>query len=288
VVVKVQETGGQLGALEVDHLGIGGFDISASNLGDDSFAFDQQPGGNRVRGLGVQQRRVLEQRSGQAMILAGRWTEETREMRRPFTTIVTSAQGAGSRFVWEPPKWSQSLPTEQDLEILSRKLTQLKLAYDQYFLGSRPREPIQQRDEIQKAVVIYSNQPMQNTMLRFKFSAINFRYQAFNRQWTETLRKIERGTYERHQFRAKLHERPTGLPPQPVATPTNERREIYDSYVKARRSCGHPIDQLSPQKLDAILDKQKAALCERFGDCEVTFRVVVEDGKAKLKARRTA
>jgi hypothetical protein len=179
------------------------------------------------------------------------------------------------------------LPTEQELEILSRKVTQLKLAYDQYFLGSRPREPIQQRDEIQKTVIIYSNQHIQNTSLRFKFSSINSRYQACKRQWTETLRKIERGTYERHQFRAKLHERHTDPPPQPSPTPPNERREIYDSYVEARRSCGQPVERLSPEKLDAILDKQKAALRERFGDCEVKFRVVVEDGKAKLKARRT-
>jgi hypothetical protein len=180
------------------------------------------------------------------------------------------------------------LPTEQELEILSRKLTQLKLAYDQYFLGSRPREPTQQRDEIQKTVLIYSNQHIQNTSVRFKFSSINSRYQACKRQWTETLRKIERGTYERHRFRANLHERQPNPPAQPVSPAPNDRRDIYDSYVEARRSCGQPVERLSPAKLDAILDKQNAALREQFGDCEVKFRVVVEDGKAKLKARRTA
>ena len=116
------------------------------------------------------------------------------------------------------------MPTEQELEILSRKLTQLKLAYDQYFLGSRPREPTQQRDEIQKTVLIYSNQHIQNTSVRFKFSSINSRYQACKRQWTETLRKIERGTYERHRFRAKLHERGPGPPAQQSNCQVGDRR----------------------------------------------------------------
>ncbi len=179
-----------------------------------------------------------------------------------------------------------SLPTEQDLAILSRKLNQLKLAYDQYFLGARPREPIQLRDEIQKTVIVYSNQSIQNTAVRFKFSSINSRYQAFRRQWTETLRKIELGTYERHRFKAKLHEANAGSP-SPADAP-NDRREIYDTYLEARRSCGQSVERISADKLDAILDKQKAALREQFGDCEVKFRVVIEDGKAKLKARRSA
>lgn len=181
-----------------------------------------------------------------------------------------------------------SLPTEQDLEILSRKLNQLKLAYDQYFLGARPREPIQLRDEIQKTVIVYSNQSIQNTAVRFKFSSINSRYHACKRQWTETLRKIELGTYQRHRFKAKLHEGNAGSPsPADAATP-NDRREIYDTYLEARRSCGQSVERISADKLDAILDKQKAALREQFGDCEVKFRVVIEDGKAKLKARRSA
>ena len=77
-------------------------------------------------------------------------------------------------------------------------------------------------------------------------------------------------------------------PARPESPAPSDRREIYDSYIEARRSCGQPVERLSPAKLDAILDKQKAALQEQFGDCEVKFRVVVEDGKAKLKARRTA
>jgi len=178
------------------------------------------------------------------------------------------------------------VPTEQELEILSRKLNQLKLAYEQYFLGSRPREPQQLRDEVQKAVIVYSNEAIQNTALRFKFSSINSRYQAFKRQWGETLRRIEDGTYERHRFKAKLRERAAApLERSRPAATSKDRSDIYGAYLEARRSCGEPVDDLSRQKLDAVLDKQEAALRQRYGDREVEFRVVVENGRAKLKAR---
>ena len=101
------------------------------------------------------------------------------------------------------------------MEILSRKLMALKLAYEQYFLGSRPREPILLADEVKKLVVVYANQTIQNTALRFKFNSIVSRYQAFKRQWTDTLRRIENGTYERHQFKAKLHKRPAACGASP-------------------------------------------------------------------------
>ena len=177
------------------------------------------------------------------------------------------------------------MPTEEDLEALSRKLTSLKLAYDQYFLGSRPREPAMLADEVRKLVVVYSNQAIQNTAMRFKFNSIVSRYQAFKRQWTETLRKIESGSYARHQFKAKLHER-AAAPPEPVARSVQDRKEIYQAFVEARQACGQSVADLTTAKLDDILDRQERELRKRYGNSQVRFKVVVENGKAKLTASR--
>ena len=43
---------------------------------------------------------------------------------------------------------------------------------------------------------------------------------------------------------------------------------------------------LTPAKLESILAKQREQLRSRFGEAEVSFRVAIEDGKAKLKASR--
>jgi hypothetical protein len=179
---------------------------------------------------------------------------------------------------------------EEDLKVLDNKINQLRLAYERYFLGSRPREPAMERAEVDKLITIYSNTPIQNTALRFKFGSICSRYQAFKRQWNDTLRKIDQGTYERHRFKADLHRREPemGAPPPDESTlgVPADSTELFAAYVEARQACGQSVENLSPEKLQSKLGAQERLLRRRYGDVEVRFRVVVERGKAKLKVAR--
>jgi hypothetical protein len=123
--------------------------------------------------------------------------------------------------------------------------------------------------------------------MRFKFNSIVSRYQAFMRQWTETLRKIEDGSYARHQFKANLHQHPAA-PPDPVARAPQDRKDVYAALVEARQACGQDVASLTPKKLDEILDHQERELSKRYGSDAVRFKVVVENGKAKLTASRAS
>lgn len=178
---------------------------------------------------------------------------------------------------------------EEDLQILDVKLKQLRLDYEQYFLGARPREPGMLRSEVQKLVIFYSNTAIQNTAQRFKFQSLCSRFLTQRRQWDLTLRKIEEGTYERHIFKANLHARSSerttarGLPAPALNTgPANP--DLFDSYLDACRSVGQPTTGLTRERLAQVMDQQRDALRQQYGCSEVKFRVVVESGKAKLKA----
>lgn len=180
----------------------------------------------------------------------------------------------------------------EDLVVLDNKLKQLKFEYEQYFMGYRPREPVMLRGDVQKLVSRYSNTGIQNTALRFKFNNLCSRLFALRRQWDETLRKIEAGTYERHVFKANLRDRErtaASVSPAPPGTrEPNETTEggsdLFDAYRKAKGACGEDVSALSREKLDHILARQRDAIRAKTGCAEVRFRVVVEDGKAKLKA----
>jgi hypothetical protein len=186
------------------------------------------------------------------------------------------------------------VPDEEELRVLDQKLKQLKLDYDRYFLGSRPREPVVLRSDVEKLIAIYSNQAITNSGLRFRFSSLCSRYQALKRQWSEILRQIEQGTYARHRFKAVLHERVRGAPveaPQAEAAEPLELGEpvgvaLFDEYRAARERCGQETRNLSPASLARVLAEQREALRARFGDAEFRFRVVIEDGRAKIKASR--
>ena len=180
---------------------------------------------------------------------------------------------------------AQAQSVEEDLTVLVAKMNQLKREYDQYFLGTRPREPALLAGEVRKIIAMLTNSTFQNTAMRFKFNSIVSRYQAFKREWTDTLRKIEAGTYARHQFKAKLHERPA-QPVEPTAPPAQDRKDVYEAFVEARQACGQSVADLTASKLDQLLDKQERELRKRYGDSQVRFKVVVENGRAKLTASR--
>jgi Ethanolamine utilization protein EutJ (predicted chaperonin) len=44
------------------------------------------------------------------------------------------------------------------------------------------------------------------------------------------------------------------------------------------------VDKLSIEMVAATIEKSKAALIARLGTTDLVFRVVVEDGKPKIKA----
>lgn len=176
---------------------------------------------------------------------------------------------------------------EEDLRLLDTKLKQLKLDYEQYFCGSRPREPHMLRQEIQKQIVILSQTPIQNTALRFRFNSINSRFQAWKRQWDNTLRQIEAGTYQRHVFKANLRDGSSA--PAGGAKPRGPRDggaspELFEAYREAARACGQDVSRITPEKLERVVASQRDSLRARLGCDDVDFRVVVQNGKVKLKA----
>jgi hypothetical protein len=177
---------------------------------------------------------------------------------------------------------------EEDLNLLDARLKQVRVEYEQYFLGTRKREPQLVRGEVQKIISYYANVPIRNTGHRFRFNNLRSRFFAFRRHWDDTQRKIEDGSYERHRFQADLHERERGVRREaagPGPPPgRDDLDQLFEAWLEARTRAGQPTAGLSRERLAAQLEQQTAAIRERFGTSEVRFRIVVEDGRAKLKA----
>jgi len=178
--------------------------------------------------------------------------------------------------------------TGTHIEKLDLKLAQLCREYEQYFLGLRPREPSHLRGEVRALIARLSERKVANTAVKFRLGSLSSRYQAMQRRWDETLRRIDAGSYERHQFRATLHERAgSASAPRPAAP--KHAGDLFDRYRDARLACGQSTQGLSSEQLSRSLEAQRQKLRERFGaDREFQFRVASEEGRAKLKARRIA
>lgn len=175
----------------------------------------------------------------------------------------------------------------EDLQQLDIKLKQLAFQYEQYFLGSRPREPVLLRGDVQKVVTRYSNTGIQNTALRFRFNNLCAKYFALRRRWDQIVREMEDGTYQRHVFKANLREREQAEVGDEVpqrSRASKPKSDLFEDYVRARESCGEDVASVTRAKLDRLVEQQRAAIQKKYGCEEVRFRVTVEKGRTKLKA----
>jgi hypothetical protein len=142
---------------------------------------------------------------------------------------------------------------------------------------------------VQKLFTVFQNVPIPNTAARFRFNSLCARFFALRRQWDETLRKIEEGTYARHLFKADLHARERVKPLTPAApaaarAEADASRDLFDAYKEACTSCGQEVGAMTRDRLSDVLRKQEEELRRRYGCSEVRFRVAVEDGKVRVKA----
>jgi hypothetical protein len=176
----------------------------------------------------------------------------------------------------------------EDLFMIETHLKELITRYEQYFMGLEKREPIKASEELDKLVRRYATTPINNTMYKHRYNNLVARLSSYRQHWNRILREIEEGRYSRDRFRAKLHESRNSTvalsrPEQPAAKDT-ELDRIYAELVEARRNCKLSIDGMTRQQLAETLDKQRPLLTQKLGTNEIQFRVVVENGKPKIKA----
>jgi hypothetical protein len=188
---------------------------------------------------------------------------------------------------------------QEDIALLERQIRELKVKYEQYFAGIEKREPIKDREAVAKLIRQYSGVTLTNTGQAFRLNQVTASFSALNAYWTRICQQIEDGTYQRDKFKLKLKERdaPTGRSregangaegPARFREGTDpggrELQTLYAQLIAAKKQAGETVAGLKPETLAALIKQQVPQITRKFGCAAVEFRVVVEGGKAKLKA----
>ncbi len=181
---------------------------------------------------------------------------------------------------------------KEDLEILDVKLTRLKVEYEHYFMHILKREPLRLRDDVDRLIRRWSGLPITNTALKFKYHSLVARCNTFKYYWSRTLRAIEEGTYERRAeggAMAKvasveaLREKSKKAPPEaPAQKGEAALKEVFQSYIEARKKCNQPTKGLTLEKVKTGIEGQKKKLESKYGTNELDVKVYIKDGTAKL------
>ncbi|MBI5826376.1 MAG: hypothetical protein HZB22_01390 [Deltaproteobacteria bacterium] len=181
----------------------------------------------------------------------------------------------------------------EDIDVLDAKVARLKVEYEQYFLRVIKREPLPLREEIDRMVLLYSNQNITNTSLKFRFNSIISRYNSYKQYWTRVLRAIEDGTYWRKAeggfegAAAMPVKEPVGAPvregsPAARHTPDGEISDVYTKYIEARKACNEPIDGISYDMIARTIEQHRQKIESQYKTKDLELKVYIKDNKARL------
>lgn len=209
---------------------------------------------------------------------------------------------------------------DEDLNQLEKDVRQIKIEYEQYFGGGRPRPPSDTQWRIESLIKRYSDRVAQmNFGQRFRFNNLAQTWAKYQDVFRKRLKKKEEGTVERHYGaaareieaqRAKSRpESPPPPPPPPAASagdtakraaaardtaytmaysdPAKEAdkvKELYKVLLEAKKKAGEKTDTLTLDNFQKFVQSKTEQLKQK-GTSEVEFAVSVEGGQVKLKAR---
>lgn len=186
---------------------------------------------------------------------------------------------------------------KEDLDILDSKINKLKADYEQYFVKTLKKEPTALRDEIDRLILRYSNQQINNTSLRFRYSTLTSKYTSYKQFWNRILRQIEEGTYERGAaFGAKMsavpvipepNQRPeaalfSGGPKEELSANENKFKTVYQQFMGAKKNAGESAADMSYEKFTQAIIQQTEKIKKDMKCSDVEYKVVVKDGKTKI------
>ena len=173
----------------------------------------------------------------------------------------------------------------EELDLLEKKFVQLKLSYDQYFLGlgTVKIEPSRERDDLQRKIAIITNVVINNTGLKFKFQSFVGKFNSYSALWSRQMRLKEEGklfaaqSIKTEQVINKLSE----LEPKASDEWTNERIDKLFNKVNDV-SLGLNGKQFSKNQLKGFIEKSIIDIRSKYNKDVIDFNVVVKDGKIKF------
>jgi len=168
---------------------------------------------------------------------------------------------------------------QQKLDELAAEMRELEMLYERYFSGEEKREPLKQRSELERKLRRLTNRRIIKTDLRFRFESLSCRYHTYATRWNRVQRLMDEGKYQR-TLDLRTSKDPGTQPKSDTSC-----AELYDSLISAHRKCSLASPPPGRTQFSAFLERQKAQIKERFGKREVEFKVVIENGKPKLRAK---
>jgi hypothetical protein len=171
------------------------------------------------------------------------------------------------------------------LNQLEHDMKHLEITYEQYFLGMEKRSPELLRQKITLRMRKMLNHYIPQIDLRYRLQSMSSRFNSYTGYWDRIQRQIDEGKYERHTARIQRYAKANSphqdfTEARPAVDPVDS---LYEDLVDAHQRCH--LRPPNRAQVVSFLAKQEETIKQRFGDKQVDFVVVMEEGKPKIKVR---
>jgi hypothetical protein len=191
---------------------------------------------------------------------------------------------------------------DTELQGLEKALRNLNAQYDAFLYGSTHKPPLEVRRRVSQQIRRLSTTESESPADRFRFQALQVRYNALRERWDRLQSEKEAGRRPgiySHFVRlgGSETERPPVLPNAREAASVREgeetgtrpaedpERELFRRYIEARRGRGEDVAGLRFNRFAEKLAQQREKLKQHFGDTEIVFDVAERDGRIRLIAK---
>ena len=169
---------------------------------------------------------------------------------------------------------------EAALQDFSRRVEQLRITYERFFMGIDRVPPNPDRQKLERDL---RNSPLmrsRNTALRFQFNNVRQRMLSYARYWDRIMRLIEEGKFRRERNALAGSGAPAG-PPAEEGGAGDRNRALYERWKAAHAKSGTE-SKTSFESFAAKIEAQRERQKQAKGWKDVDFDVRLEAGKVRL------
>lgn len=175
---------------------------------------------------------------------------------------------------------------KQDLDELEKKIEQLKVDYEKFFVGIINVEPLSLKNQIQQIIRKYASKLNQinNVMLVFRYKNLTARFLTYQEYWNRILKLIEEGKNPKDYRRLATYKKP--LITKLQETEQDVYKKLYDEYVNILKK-----QKKEPPSLDVFkqnIQKYEQNIKSKYGDnAEANFSFEETETGVKIKTKIT-
>lgn len=183
---------------------------------------------------------------------------------------------------------AEKLDFAVELDKLENSLEELKVQFEQHFMGMRPLAPNDLLNQVKRSFRRLRKAPFRNSQVNFRLHGLEGRYHIYNMYWERVLKQRDEGTYHRDLFKADLREK-IALEEQQAETREGKAEkhmhQLFDSYCSALEANTGKKQELNYDAFRRSLVQRAKEIKSQHGVKKVSFKVKIKDGKVTVLAK---